>query len=318
MQWSKAGLSGLQSQLAREMLSWVATPLSGQVSRLVRGVVEPHGRSGIGRVILWDGRSLGTSVAYDVPLVDGHGGNISPGDLVAALRHGLADPDPDRTGTSARDGFGIPVLDATTLVYDFIEHPQFHITDALAAVGAAFAAPLEADEPPELRLRGFLLLDDRTCRLYLDTPESEDVPPSGSTSRCVTSRARYWWAPPVPLLHCRRCWRRANWSACARTTLRVRTVRPFTIWSVGSRAAEILRRSDGNADGNYGTCESTVAGHEPHSDRSLLSASAPASRSAETAATAASSGTLFRITAGACVARTLLRQRLSPVSRRMT
>ncbi|MFB6641897.1 hypothetical protein ACFCYF_32240 [Streptomyces chartreusis] len=56
------------------------------------------------------------------------------------------------------------MLDATTLVYD---------------LGAAFAAPLEADEPPELRLRGFLLLEDSTCRLYLDTPESEDVPPIG-------------------------------------------------------------------------------------------------------------------------------------------
>ncbi|MGW5471877.1 hypothetical protein [Streptomyces chartreusis] len=179
MQWSKAGLSGLQSHLAREMLSWVAAPLTGQVSRLVRGVVEPDGQSGIGRVILWDGRSLVTSVAYDVPLVDGHGGNISPGDFVAALRHGLADLDPECTETSARDAFGIPVLDATTLVYDFIEHPQFHITDALSAVGAAFAAPLEADESPELRLRGFLLLDDRTCRLYLDTPASEDVPPIG-------------------------------------------------------------------------------------------------------------------------------------------
>ncbi|MGW6796882.1 hypothetical protein [Streptomyces chartreusis] len=44
---------------------------------------------------------------------------------------------------------------------------------------ARIAAPLEADEPPELRMRGFLLLDDRTCRLYLDTPESEDVPPIG-------------------------------------------------------------------------------------------------------------------------------------------
>lgn len=180
MQWSKAGLSGLQSHLAREMLSWVAAPLTGQAGRLVRGVVEPAGRSGIGRLVLWDGRSLDASVAYDVPLVDAHDGNISPGDLVAALRSGLVDhPDPGFAEPRTRDAFGIPVIDATTLVYDFIEHPQFHITDALSAVGAAFAAPLEADEPPELRLRGFLLLDDRTCRLYLDTPESEDRPPIG-------------------------------------------------------------------------------------------------------------------------------------------
>ncbi|MFE2631622.1 hypothetical protein ACFXDP_27400 [Streptomyces sp. NPDC059374] len=179
MQWSKAGLSGLQSQLAREMLSWVAAPLTGQVSWVVRGVVGPDGPSGIGRVILWDGRRLDTSVAYDVPLVDGHGGNISPGEMVAALRHGLAAQNPDGGGTSTRDSFGIPVLDGTTLVHGFIEHPHFHITDALSAAGAAFAAPLEADEPPELRLRGFLLLDERTCRLYLDTPDSEDVPPIG-------------------------------------------------------------------------------------------------------------------------------------------
>ncbi len=181
MRWNKVGLAGLQAQLAREMLDWVAAPLDGGDGLLVRGVLEPGNLPGVGRVVLWDGRRLGASVAYDVPLVDGHGGNISPGDLAAALRGGLVDRQnrQDCEYTEPRDAFGIPVIDATGLVNEFVGSPRFHITDALHAAGAAFAAPLEADERPEFRLRGFLLLDERTCRLYLDTPGTETSPPIG-------------------------------------------------------------------------------------------------------------------------------------------
>ncbi|MGW2565463.1 hypothetical protein [Streptomyces sp. NPDC001537] len=180
MQWNAVGLSGLQSQLARELLNWVAAPLTGGKSLLVRGVVEPVDRPGAGRVILWDGQTLTTSVGYDVPLVDAEGGNIPPIDLAAALRRGLSSQSvPECTEETPRDAFGIPWIDATELVHEFMERPRFHITDALWAAGAAFAAPLEAEEPAELRLRGFLLLDERACRLYLDTPDSEGAPPIG-------------------------------------------------------------------------------------------------------------------------------------------
>ncbi|MEU1033342.1 hypothetical protein ABZ402_32410 [Streptomyces mirabilis] len=55
----------------------------------------------------------------------------------------------------------------------------FAIEEELQAAAAAFAVPAEPDEPAELRLRGFPLLDQATCRLYLDTPTARDTPPIG-------------------------------------------------------------------------------------------------------------------------------------------
>jgi len=168
MTWNQKGPSGLQAQLARELVGGVTAFAFGQEARLVRGVMNDPARRGVARVVLWDGRRLETSVAFDVPLTDSHGGNIPPGHLVADL----SDADTDK---APRDAFGIPVLDATTAVRAFDDRPRFHLSDALRAAAAAFSAPPE----PELRLRGFLLLDQEACRLYLDTPTTRAAPPLG-------------------------------------------------------------------------------------------------------------------------------------------
>ena len=179
MTWDEAGLSGLQARLAHQLLGHATAFTLGPEARLVRGVVTPPERSDVGRVVVWDGRRLDNSVAFDLPLTDRYGGNIPSGDLAAALRHALADLSGPEVERAPRDAFGIPVLDASAAVHAFVERPRFHLTDALHAAAKAFTVPPEPDEPAELRLRGFLLLDEDTCRLYLDTPDSENAPPFG-------------------------------------------------------------------------------------------------------------------------------------------
>ncbi|NUP23865.1 MAG: hypothetical protein HOZ81_48985 [Streptomyces sp.] len=179
MMWDEAGLSGLQAQLAREMLGRVTAFVFGEDVRLVRGVVTEPERREVGRVVLWDGQELGSSVAFDVPLTDRHGGNIPSGDLAAALRGVLADCSGREVEAAARDSFGIPVIDASDAVHAFVARPRFQVADALHAAAAVFCGSSEPGEPAELRLRGFLLVDQATCRLYLDTPTSEDAPPFG-------------------------------------------------------------------------------------------------------------------------------------------
>jgi hypothetical protein len=179
MTWDETALSGLQAQLAHEMLGRATAFALGPEVRLVRGVVTSPQRGDVGRVVVWDGQRLDSSVAFDLPLTDTHGGNIASGDLAAALRGALADCSEREVEQAPRDAFGIPVLDASAAVHTFMAQPSFHLADALHAAAAAFAVLPEPDEPAELRLRGFLLLDEATCRLYLDTPESEDAPPFG-------------------------------------------------------------------------------------------------------------------------------------------
>ncbi|MFJ4927878.1 hypothetical protein [Streptomyces sp. NPDC088736] len=179
MMWDETGLSGLQAQLAHEMLSSVTAFAIGQGVRLVRGVVNAPDRRGIGRVVLWDGERLDMSVGFDMPLTDTHGANIPSGDLVAALRSASAACSEREVEGAPRDAFGIPVIDASAAVHGFVDQPRFHLSDALQAAAAAFSVSEEPDEPAELRLRGFLLLDQATCRLYLDTPTSQDIPPFG-------------------------------------------------------------------------------------------------------------------------------------------
>ncbi|MEU6198389.1 hypothetical protein [Streptomyces sp. NPDC047061] len=179
MAWDETGLSGLQAQLAHDMLSRVTAFTSGPDVRLVRGVMASPDRPGAGRVVLWDGRHLDSSVAYDVPLTDPQGGNIPPGDLAAALRGVAANRSEHEAEKAPRDAFGIPVIDASALVHAFVAEPRFEVPDALHAAAAAFSLSPEPEDSPELRLRGFLLLDRTRCRLYLDTPESQDAPPFG-------------------------------------------------------------------------------------------------------------------------------------------
>src|SRR3954463_5759666 len=91
MMWDESGLSGLQAQLAQELLSRITAFGVGWDGRLVRGVVSAPERRGVSRVVLWDGRRLDTSVAFDVPLTDVDGANVPPGDLAAALGRAVAD-----------------------------------------------------------------------------------------------------------------------------------------------------------------------------------------------------------------------------------
>ncbi|MET7453895.1 hypothetical protein ABZT03_18835 [Streptomyces sp. NPDC005574] len=177
MMWDESSLSGLQAQLAREMLGSVTAFTLGHRVRLVRGVVHAPDRCGVGRVVLWDGRELDTSVAFDMPLTDTHGANIPAGDLTAALRRASADCSAHQVEEAPRDAFQIPVIDASAAVHGFVDHPRFLVPDALRAAAASFSDPTESDEPAELRLRGFLLLDQATCRLYLDTPTTQDAAP---------------------------------------------------------------------------------------------------------------------------------------------
>ncbi|MER6220833.1 hypothetical protein ABT189_09580 [Streptomyces sp900105755] len=179
MAWDETGLSGLQAQLAHEMVSRVTAFTFGPDVRLVRGVMTSPDRPGAGRVVLWDGQRLDSSVAFDVPLTDAQGGNIPAGDIAAALRGVASDWPEHETEKAPRDAFGIPVIDASALVHAFVAEPRFKVPDALHAAAAAFSLSPEPEDPAELRLRGFLLLDQATYRLYLDTPESQDAPPFG-------------------------------------------------------------------------------------------------------------------------------------------
>lgn len=179
MTWDDRSLSGLQAQLAHDMLGHVTAFTVGPETRLVRGVMTPPDRHDTGRVVVWDGRRLESSVAFDLPLTDSHDGNIPAGDLAAALRTALADCSGRDVAKAPRDVFGIPVIDASAAVHAFVGRPRFKVPDALHAAAAAFTVSPEPEEPAELRLRGFLLLDETTCRLYLDTPTSQDVPPFG-------------------------------------------------------------------------------------------------------------------------------------------
>ncbi|MGX9888736.1 hypothetical protein [Streptomyces sp. NPDC002276] len=66
MTWDEAGLSGLRARLARELLGRATAFTLGPDVRLVRGVVTPPERSDVGRVVVWDGRRLDSSVAFDL------------------------------------------------------------------------------------------------------------------------------------------------------------------------------------------------------------------------------------------------------------
>lgn len=175
MIWDEAGLSDLQAQLASEMLSHVTAFNFGPDAWLVRGVMPASERRGYGRVALWDGQRLNSSVAFDVPLTDEQGGNVPLDGIVAALRGTVADHSQREAGRAVRDAFGIPVIDASAAVHAFLAQPRFLLTDALHATAGAFSFSSEPEEPTDLRLRGFLLLDEATCRLYLDTPSPEEM-----------------------------------------------------------------------------------------------------------------------------------------------
>ncbi|MET9689935.1 hypothetical protein ABZY81_15880 [Streptomyces sp. NPDC006514] len=98
--------------------------------RPVRGVLQPPGRPGLTRVVLWDGHDPGTSVAYDLPLVDAYDTNVPWPAIEGTLRLLAAGPQPE---PAVRDGLGIPVVDAGAEAVRFGEDPVYDRSDALHA-----------------------------------------------------------------------------------------------------------------------------------------------------------------------------------------
>lgn len=149
--------------------------------RPVRGVLQPPGRPGLTRVVLWDGHDLGTSIAYDLPLVDAHDTNVPWPAIEGTLRRLAAEPQPE---PPFRDGLGIPVFDAGAEAVRFGKDPVYDRSDALHAavsVLSPFSVPPESElEPkPELLLGGFLLTGPDTVRLYVDRTDG----PAGPAAR---------------------------------------------------------------------------------------------------------------------------------------
>ncbi|MFE5596886.1 hypothetical protein [Streptomyces sp. NPDC056549] len=168
-EWDDEGLADLHRVLMRRLLRFTSAPLSGAADvRLVRGVLRPPERRGVTRVVLWDGRRLEGSVAYDVPLIHPRGDSIPWTHLVAALRQVLLHPPaPDDT-----DPMGIPLADARRQMIHALDRVTFDLTDALPASALMLQPQDEPDDSSYLRLDGFLLQDETTARLYVTAPDT--------------------------------------------------------------------------------------------------------------------------------------------------
>ncbi|MEU9105553.1 hypothetical protein AB0D54_14460 [Streptomyces xanthophaeus] len=164
-QWEGEGLLRLRAALVRAVLHLTASLGGGP---LVRGVLPHPQEPALARVVVWDGTrtSLTTSVAYEVPLLDADGNDIPATELVAALRGAVrsASGEPPPSGTSSRDGYGIPV--GTLRAVLDAQPPAYGLTDALYSAALDIAPVVEGGEP-ELLLLGFLLLDEERARFYV-------------------------------------------------------------------------------------------------------------------------------------------------------
>jgi len=180
-------LEGLLGRL-RE---FVAAPLTPG-SHVVRGVLPPTEMDRGARVVLWDGRDLGTSYALEVPLLDGDGGEIPHDQVIGALRVCIAQR--EVLGPPfLDDGFAVPVFDARCHFLRTVDAPPLTLADAvylpLLSLGpASGAAPVsddveedaEADgdgdgDGAEWRLLGFMLVDERYARYYVRWTETGEV-----------------------------------------------------------------------------------------------------------------------------------------------
>ncbi len=175
--WENEGLARLQAALVRGMLRFTAAPLGG--GPVVRGVLPVPDRRGVGRVAVWDGQDFGTSVAYDLPLLDRHGDNIPASALAAALRQAVrtwqASDAPWAVRGGNRDGHNIPVVAAEDTGLLLEDGPEFDLTDALHAAATGIAPSGECQPAGKLCLLGFLLLDQHSARLYVSGEGLSDV-----------------------------------------------------------------------------------------------------------------------------------------------
>lgn len=147
-----------------QLLRLVPVPLSRAPALVVRGVLQPPRDPATTRVVVWDGRNAATSMAYDLPLTDGCDDSIPWCSLIAALRHlvgGARDRDAQEADT--------PVVDARAEVLRLLQAPSYDVTDALYSAVSMLEPGRRAREE-SMRLSGFLLLNERTARLYIDAP----------------------------------------------------------------------------------------------------------------------------------------------------
>lgn len=126
-------------------------------------------------MVLWDGHDPGTSVAYDLPLLDPYGTNVPWSAITGILRQLAAGPGAAElaaAGPVTRDGLGIPVVDARAAASRFQDEPSYDLSDALhSAVSMLGPFAWQPEPEPELLLTGFVLLDPGTVRLYVDRPD---------------------------------------------------------------------------------------------------------------------------------------------------
>ncbi|WP_406014184.1 hypothetical protein OG520_21030 [Streptomyces sp. NBC_00984] len=165
--WSEEQLTDLHRTLMGQLLRLVPVPLSGAPALVVRGVLQPPEDPAATRVVVWDGRDAATSTAYDLPLTDSRDDSIPWWSLIAALRH-LVSGARDRGGQEA----DAPVVDARPEVLRLLQAPSYDVTDALYST-VSMLEPGRQTTEESLHLSGFLLLDEHTARLYVDTP----IPP---------------------------------------------------------------------------------------------------------------------------------------------
>ncbi|MFD6971960.1 hypothetical protein [Streptomyces sp. NPDC059949] len=171
--WAEEDLTRLHRVAVRALMRHVspapgAEGARGGAGRPVRGVVQPPERPDTTRVVLWDGRDLDSSLAYDLPLVGPDDGNVPWSVIAGVLRQlAAAGPDPAAAATSM-DGLGIPVVDARPATWRFLDEPAYDLTDALHAAVTMIGYYGDEDPDPELLLGGFLLVAPATVRLYVD------------------------------------------------------------------------------------------------------------------------------------------------------
>ncbi|MEV7526270.1 hypothetical protein [Streptomyces sp. NPDC091371] len=185
--WTEDDLTEFHRIVLWALLRYVSPPPGAEeagAGRLVRGVLPPPGRPEFTRVVLWDGHDPATSVAYDLPLVDPSGDNVSWKAIAGTLRRLAAGPEaaePARDAPPAppaRDGLGIPVVDAAAEIARFQADPSYDLTDALhGAVSLLGPFAWQPEPEQEAPLTGFVLLDTGTVRLYVDRPGGPRRPP---------------------------------------------------------------------------------------------------------------------------------------------